>query len=146
MSVAIHPCLEPRLEPRAAAPLNPECIACGRENPHGLHLRFESKGQIAVSEWMPSEVWQGFRGVIHGGVITTVLDEAMSKAVVARGWEALTAELTVRLRKKVVPGERLMVLGMVVSRRKREIRAEASLVDREGGERAHAWAKFLVLR
>ena len=143
MSAAIHPVGEPQ---RGAAPLNPACIACGRENPHGLRLRFENKGQMVASDWIPSEGWQGFRGVIHGGVVATVLDEAMSKAVVARGWEALTAELTIRLRKRVAPGERLTVLGMVVSKRKREIRAEASLRDGGGGERAHAWAKFLVLR
>lgn len=144
MNAAIN--LQPLESLRTAAPLNQSCIACGDKNPHGLHLHFAKKGHTSVAEWVPSEEWQGFRGVIHGGVIATVLDEAMSQAVVARGWEALTVELTVRLREKIGPGEHLTVLGMVLNRRKREIRTEACVMDAAGRERAHGWAKFLVLR
>jgi len=131
---------------RAAAMLNPSCIACGEANPHGLRLHFSRQGCAVYANWVPTDNWQGFRGVIHGGVVTTVLDEAMSKAVVACGWEALTAELTVRLRARVVPGESLTVMGMVRSKRKREIRTEACVIDDSGRERAHAWGKFLVVR
>ena len=131
---------------RSAALLNATCIVCGQNNPHGLRLRFSSQAQITSAQWTASEHCQGFQGVIHGGVVATVLDEAMSKAVIARGWEALTAELTVRLRAKIIPGEQLTIIGMVVSRRKREIRAEACIRDGAGHERAHAWGKFLVIR
>jgi len=131
---------------RTVAPLNSSCIACGDENPHGLSLRFTIDHESAFAQWVPTADWQGFQGVIHGGIVATVLDEAMSKAVVARGWEALTVELKVRLRAKVVPGERLAVRGMVTSNRRREIRTEASVWDSAGRERAHAWGKFLVVR
>ena len=69
----------------------------------------------------------------------------MSKAIIASDWEALTAKLRVRFRGRVSPGERLQVRGWVVHRRKRLIRAEAALTGSQGGERAHAWATFLVL-
>jgi acyl-coenzyme A thioesterase PaaI-like protein len=83
--------------------------------------------------------------VIHGGIITTVLDEAMSKAIIARGCEALTAELRVRFHKQVSPGDALRIRGWVVEKRKRRIRAEAVLSSEAGDEYAHAWAAFLVL-
>ena len=81
---------------------------------------------------------------MHGGIIGTVLDEAMSQAIIARGWEALTVELTVRFRGRVAPGNRLQVRGWVVDRRRRRIRAEATLRTDAGEERAHARATFLV--
>jgi len=133
-------------EIRRAVLLNPACIACGDENPCGLHLHFSTGQEMTSAAWTPAEPWQGFRGVIHGGIVATVLDEAMSKAVVAHGWEALTVELKVRLRAKVVPGEKLRVSGKVVSRQGRQILTEAALLDSLGAERAHAWGKFLVPR
>ena len=144
MSAAID--LPQLLVERTAAPLNSACIACGDKNTHGLHLRFSRRGHMAAADWTPCQTQEGFRGVIHGGVIATVLDEAMSKAVVYRGWEALTVELTIRLRAKVKPGENLTVLGMILTKRKREIQTEACIIDAAGRERAHAWAKFLVVR
>jgi acyl-coenzyme A thioesterase PaaI-like protein len=69
----------------------------------------------------------------------------MSKAIIARGCEALTAELRVRFRKQVAPGDALCIRGWVVEKRKRRILAEAVLRTATGEEYAHAWAAFLVL-
>lgn len=130
--------------PRAVA--NDRCFACGRENPHGLRLHFAlDAGHSATAAWRTNEVWEGFRGVIHGGLVSTVLDEAMSKAVAAEGIRALTCELRVRLRQRVESSEELQVKGWVVEKRRRRILAEATLRDRGGRERAHAWATFLAV-
>jgi acyl-coenzyme A thioesterase PaaI-like protein len=99
-----------------------------------------------VANWIPASDWEGFRGIVHGGILSTVLDEAMSKAVAARQGEALTSELRVRFRHHVEPGEQLLIRGWVVEHRKRIIRAEATLTGAGGAERAHAWAVFLALR
>jgi acyl-coenzyme A thioesterase PaaI-like protein len=96
-----------------------------------------------TAEWTPSRAWEGFRGVIHGGLVTTVLDEAMSKAVASTGSAALTCSLEVRLHRCVTPGETLLVRGWVVEKRKRRALTEAELRDSFNVERAHAWATFL---
>jgi len=96
--------------------------------------------------WRTDEVWEGFRGVIHGGIVSTVLDEAMSKAIAAQGIPAFTCELRVRLRHHVESTEELEVRGWVVEKRKRRILAEATLKDQQGRERAHAWATFLEIQ
>jgi acyl-coenzyme A thioesterase PaaI-like protein len=88
---------------------------------------------------------EGFRGIVHGGIVSTVLDEAMSKAVFATNCQALTCELKVRFRHHVAVGEPLQICGWVVSRKKRKITAEASLCTLDGKERAQAWATFLIL-
>jgi acyl-coenzyme A thioesterase PaaI-like protein len=123
--------------------LNPACIACGNESAGGLQLRFGLDSGKATAHWQPSAHWESFRGVIHGGIVATVLGEAMSQAIIAQGWQAFTAELRVRLHLRIAPAERLRVAGWVLARRKRVIRAEATLEDAEGVERAHAWAKFV---
>ena len=123
------------------------CFACGPENPHGLHLRFKTgKTGESFAEWAPDVFTEGFRGIVHGGIVSTVLDEAMSKAVAAAGFPALTAELRIRLRRHVVPGNLLKVRGWINSQTRRLIRTEAAITDSEGAELAHAWASFLTVK
>jgi acyl-coenzyme A thioesterase PaaI-like protein len=122
------------------------CIVCGPNHPHGLRIRYELAGDGSVAaNWIPTPEWEGFRGVVHGGIISTVLDEAMAKAVAAIGCKTMTAELRVRFRQYAETGERLQVRGWVVRHKTRLIETEAKLVAADGSERAHAWAKFLVV-
>ncbi|MBK7927600.1 MAG: PaaI family thioesterase [Bryobacterales bacterium] len=97
-----------------------------------------------ASEWRPSADWEGFQGIIHGGVVTTVLDEAMSKAVASTGMPGLTCHLEVRLRQSVTPGDHLTVRAWVVEKRKRRVRVEAEIRDGRDTEKAHGWATFLT--
>jgi acyl-coenzyme A thioesterase PaaI-like protein len=122
------------------------CVVCGQENPYGLRIQYVRERDGAVSaEWQPTVNWQGFEGIVHGGIISTVLDEAMSKAVAQMNYEALTGELRVRFRRPVEVGESLRIRGWVVEKVKRLVRTEATLTAADGSERAHAWASFLAL-
>ncbi len=122
------------------------CFVCGRDNASGLQIQFATDpGGTAAADWTPAASWEGFQGILHGGIVATVLDEAMSKAVAATKYQALTAELRVRYRHYVSTGEALHVRGWIVTRAKRLITAEATLAGADGTERAHAWARFLAL-
>ena len=124
----------------------PGCFVCGQDNPNGLRIRYElqESGEITAT-WTPAPAWEGFRGIVHGGVVSTVLDEAMSKAVAATGCEALTAELRVRFRRHVTSGRSFLIRGWITSSTKRKIETEATLMAADGTEHAHAWATFLAL-
>jgi acyl-coenzyme A thioesterase PaaI-like protein len=137
---------DPDTAPALRAVRHNRCFVCGQDNAHGLWIQFTSDtvGAI-VAEWTPTAAWEGFRGIIHGGIVATVLDEAMSKAVAATKCEALTGELRVRYRRSVSTGETLHVRGWIVKRAKRLITTEAALTAVDGSERAHAWASFLTL-
>jgi acyl-coenzyme A thioesterase PaaI-like protein len=124
-------------------PLNPACFVCGEENPNGLHLAFQSDGRSASAKWATTAGWESYKGIIHGGIISAVLDEAMSKAIISGGNEAFTADLRIRFRKKVCVEDVVLVKGWVVRDEKRKILAEASLTSEDGEERAHAWGVFL---
>lgn len=126
------------------AEVNPSCVVCGSGNPRGMHIAFQLQADAVCADWIPSVDWESFPGTIHGGIITTVLDEAMSKAILARQWQALTVDLRVRFRGRVAPGEKLQIRGWVIERQKRRILAEASVQTATGEERAHAWATFLA--
>jgi acyl-coenzyme A thioesterase PaaI-like protein len=129
--------------------LSPEpsecCFACGARNTNGLQLKFHSAGSTARAEWCPSATWDGYRHITHGGVVSTVLDEAMCEAILFTGHRGVTCDLGVRLRVHVEPGESLSVVGWVVDKRKRRIRTEATLTSIDGHEKAPAWATFLAI-
>jgi acyl-coenzyme A thioesterase PaaI-like protein len=134
-------------ENRTGILLAPSCFVCGPDNPRGMHLVFQTnESNEMIAEWIPEPEMEGYRGIVHGGVVSTVLDEAMAKVVDATGAEALTAELRVRFRQQVSSGSPLRVRGWIESRNKRMINAEAALTSAGGVELAHAWAVFLPLK
>jgi acyl-coenzyme A thioesterase PaaI-like protein len=130
------------------APLHPAgrsaCFVCGDDNPSGMKLKFRvtAEGE-SEAEWTPVAAWEGYPGLIHGGLISTVLDEAMSKAVASTQVRTLTAEMRVRYRRMVETGGRFVIRGKVTERGRRMIRAEAWLVSEAGDEHAHAWGSFI---
>jgi acyl-coenzyme A thioesterase PaaI-like protein len=122
------------------------CIVCGQGNPNGLRISYskEANGEI-TAVWNPTSNWEGFSGIVHGGIVSTVLDEAMSKAVAANCGEALTAELRVRFRHPVCSGRAYLLRGWVVDRKRRRIITEGTITTSDGTEHARAWAVFLQL-
>lgn len=124
----------------------PNCFGCGSDNAKGLHLHFDfTADEQATANWVTSRDYEGYEGVIHGGIIAAALDEAMAQAVVASGRKALTCELRVRLRRQIAPGDSLEIRGWIAAVERRKLTAEASLAGAEGEERAHAWATFLLV-
>lgn len=99
------------------------CFACGVDNPKGLKLVFENRGGEARAEWTPGPEHVGWSGVIHGGLISTLLDEAMAYALIYSGVFGVTGQLSVRFRKPLHVGEKVAVTARVVEAKGRLIRA-----------------------
>jgi predicted Fe-Mo cluster-binding NifX family protein/acyl-coenzyme A thioesterase PaaI-like protein len=120
------------------------CFGCGPDNPQGLRLQFRlDAAGTATASLVPGPQWEGLRGIIHGGIVATLMDEAMARSVAASGCPSVTAEMRVRFRRSAKTGESLEVSGWIVKRKRRLIEAEASLKAADGNERAHAWGIFL---
>jgi acyl-coenzyme A thioesterase PaaI-like protein len=131
---------------RGDVQMETSCFACGRDNPNGLQIHFEIDATgAAAASWVPARAWEGFENVIHGGILTTAMDEAMAKAVVAAGIQGLTCELRIRLHHSVNPGSPLHIRGWIVRVHRRLVRTEASICSPAGNEYAHAWASFLMV-
>lgn len=117
------------------------CYACGHENARGLKMRFEhpEKG-ILRSSIVFSKEHQGYKGVVHGGMLALVLDEMMVNLAWKEGLGAVTAELTVRLKKPTRVGETVRLEGRLDKAEGRLIRASAEAKNDAGELLASATA------
>lgn len=85
------------------------CFICGRDNPIGLQLRFARDGEGVRAEFTPSDLHVGYEGLVHGGILAALIDDALANIWFVRGLEAVTAKIEVRFRREARPGERLVV-------------------------------------
>ncbi len=122
------------------------CFACGPNNPIGLRLRFRAEGDEYITEFAPDERHQGYDGIVHGGLVATVLDEVMARMLWDRGLRFATAELTVRYRAPLTVGARAEFRARITRQRSRLIEAEASATSEDGTLLALATARFLPAR
>jgi len=120
------------------------CFACGVDNPIGLHLRFEPDGDDAVrARVRVPRQFQGWRGILHGGIVMTLLDEAMAHAAARTGAAGMTASVNVRFRKPSPVDAPLELRGRVVERRRNVLSVESSIVDADGTVLCEANGKFV---
>lgn len=78
------------------------CFGCAKKNPIGLALEFELLGGELICNWNPTENYQGFEGMLHGGIISTIMDEAGAWAIQLLAETAgVTSELNVKYLKPV---------------------------------------------
>jgi acyl-coenzyme A thioesterase PaaI-like protein len=111
------------------------CFGCGRDNPHGLKLTFFSGANGAVwADWTPSRENEGFNGIAHGGIITTVLDEVMGWAVYHQRIWAVTGKIAVSFRKPVEVGMQTRATARITEERGRKIQLVAELRRLSNGE------------
>lgn len=123
------------------------CFVCGESNAVGLKLRFTSDGKIVQTRFRLGTTHIGFRGIVHGGILTTVLDEIMvwACAVPTRQF-AFCAELTVRFLSPARPGDEIIATGeMLANRRNRIFEAKAALADPSGRKFVEATGKYLPI-
>ncbi len=122
------------------------CFACGKDNPIGLKLEFQEEGDVVRSEFTPSELHEGWPGFVHGGILSTILDEAMGYATILQGINCVTAKMEVRLRKQAPVGERLLISSSISHRTKRLIETEATLRLEDGSLVAEGKAMLYVVK
>ncbi len=110
---------------------NNRCFVCGKENPYGLQVNLEVKGTGAevYIECTPPEHMQGWKNILHGGIISTLLDEAITHIGIGTyGGPAVTAQLEVRFRNPVPTGVKLYVSAERIKMSRRLIEAKAMVI------------------
>ncbi len=104
------------------------CFACGKNNPSGLKLKFFLHADNTLTaEFIPQKDYQGFRNLVHGGVISLILDEAMANLNWKLGKSTLTGQLEVRFKNPAKIGERLFCKARIISEDKKIVYNEAVL-------------------
>jgi len=112
---------------------NNRCFGCGSANSAGLHLEFllAPDGSV-VSLPIVASTFDGHPGNLHGGIIATLLDEAMSKALRALGRRTMTRKLEAEYLRPVNSGIPLRIEGRVVRNERRKYWAEAAILNADG--------------
>ena len=121
-------------------PSSKMCFVCGRENSIGLHMHFFADTDGCVyADYVPREEEQGYPGVVHGGLLTTMLDELIGRTAIASDLWCMTAKLEVRFKKPVPLGIPLKLKGEITKKSGRllEGRGEIRLVDGSLAVEAH---------
>lgn len=114
---------------------NDRCFVCGKQNPFGLQITPNispdgSKVEIACT---PPDHFQGWASVIHGGILSTLLDEAITYVGIASfDCPAVTAQLEIRFKSPAPTGKKLIVNAKRVKNTKRLIEAAADITLEDG--------------
>ena len=122
------------------------CFVCGQDNPHGLRLIFTyPEPGCAETNLVIPERFSGWERLTHGGLLATLLDEAMAHACLHSEGNAVTAEITVRFLKPVEVGQNVRVSGRVQEVKGRMVETRGEILGPEGQVAARATARFLMM-
>jgi len=115
------------------------CFICGLENPVGLHLHiYETEPGVVETTYVAPEHFQGYPGVLHGGIVSAIIDEISGRALM--GSDPMnprfmfTARLEVKYRKNVPIGKPLKIVGKAGKAKSRSAEAWAGIYEAETGE------------
>ncbi|MDD5433814.1 MAG: PaaI family thioesterase [Nitrospira sp.] len=124
---------------------NNKCFVCGRENPAGLKIPFkvDRENKTISCEFTPGAEYQGFKGITHGGIIATLLDEAMVRLAFDLGIYAVTASIEVRYIAPLMSGETVYVSASITKEARKLLVAEAEACTIDGKAVARAKGKML---
>ena len=125
----------------------PDCFVCGKDNPRGLHVPFEIRGKGVRAVFTPDRTLAGYEETVHGGIISSLIDEAFIwAAYAATGRFGVTAELHVRFKKPLTAGSECVITGGMLEDRGRIWLVEARVEDPKGDPFASGTGKVVPIK
>ena len=127
---------------------NRYCFVCGEKNPFGLKLKIrmdEAMGE-AETDVTFAEHFQGWKEIVHGGLLAAVLDEVMIYAAKTKGFMCVTGEMTVRYVKPPRTGTPMKFRAWIVEDKGRILMAESEVLDSEGNQIGRASGKLFKMK
>jgi len=118
------------------------CFVCGENNPFGLQLKPVGKNGKGIILWTPEKRHQGFTGIVHGGLISTLLDEVMAYAAMSVAGFCATANISVKFMKPVRTGEVVEIEAELIEQRGKVLKLQARVVQ-NGEIKARGSATFV---
>ena len=121
------------------------CFACGELNEIGLHLKLNLEPGICWTELELPRRFEGWEGIVHGGILCTILDEVMAWSLVASDNWGVTARMSVDFRKPVTVGRAIRAEGWITESRRRIHATAGRILDSASGvELALAQATYVA--
>ena len=131
-------------------PNSKDCFVCGVENEHGLHLEFyeTEPGKVEVDYTVP-EHFQGYDGIVHGGIVATLVDEVLGRVHMGSDPEQprfmYTAKMSITYRKPVPTGKPIKIVGQAQKSRRRTATSTARIYGPDGNTLVEAEALLVDL-
>jgi acyl-coenzyme A thioesterase PaaI-like protein len=124
------------------------CFGCGARNPHGLHMRFSTDGERVYAFMKVPGTMTGWDKTVHGGILTTILDEVMGWSVIYLLKKiGMTQSMTIDFHKAVNAQERLTVVGGIRAKRsERSATMEGVIYDARDTRCVEATGDFTTMR
>lgn len=119
------------------------CFVCGKSNPNGLRVQFHKTDTGVIAAFSADQRYQGYKGIVHGGIIASLLDEASVKALVVRGIIAVTADISLRYKTPLYVHEKVIIKAVIGKRRGKMYEIEAEILKTDGEVVASSTAKLL---
>lgn len=121
------------------------CFACGELNEIGLHLKLNLEPGRCWTELEMPRRFEGWEGIVHGGILCTILDEVMAWALVSEDSWGVTARMSLEFRKPVTVGQAIRAEGWISESRRRIQMTSGRIVDATtGAELATAEATYVA--
>jgi acyl-coenzyme A thioesterase PaaI-like protein len=120
------------------------CFACGKSNRNGLRLRIVERGDGVVARIRLPGWAQGYEKIVHGGIVSTILDEMAVWAAYKKGYRSVTGSLNIRIRQAMRVDEEYEAFGTVTAVKYRLIQASARILDKD--EQVVALADVKLIR
>lgn len=122
------------------------CFGCGPNNPFGLKLDFRIEGDKFVAKKTLSREYQSYGGTVHGGIVSTMLDEAMGGYIYElSGQHSVTARIDVRYRRPTPIGEELTITAWIDSKKSKFVKMKAEVALPDGTVTAEGTATIAVM-
>jgi len=125
------------------------CLVCGLRNEFGLYTSFyELENGELMALFKPREVHQSYPGRLHGGIVSTILDETIGRAIMishSQEFWGVTMEITVRFKRPVPLNEELRVIGRITRDSKRIFEGTGEILLPDGTVAAEGQGKYMKL-
>lgn len=128
---------------------NDHCFVCGSRNLNGMHIDVKKhiKGHTCTFNWVAGPAYQSYAGIVHGGILATMLDEAMGYAVLGEvhdNW-AVTADFKIRYHRPTPVGTPLKVAASMIGKRHSFIFSKGTIFMLDGTVLAEAEARYVEI-
>ena len=107
---------------------------CGPNNPIGLQLKFRLKDDVCVADFKPGKNLCGYKGIVHGGIIFTVLDDVMGNWLFLKGKKAFTAKCSIRYFAELPCESETQVEGHLLKQKGRMTQMKGIIRSAEGNQ------------
>jgi uncharacterized protein (TIGR00369 family) len=118
----------------------------GQDNPIGLKVKIIKENETVQAEFVPQRYHQGYKGIVHGGILYSIMDEVMSRAAMtAKGVMTLTIEINIKYRRKAEIGNKIIFYAKMTRDSNRVIETEGKAFSENGELIVEAEGKFFEI-